>query len=95
MAMGRTSIRTPAKSGFHQTVSGEVFGQGISEGRPLAHPGCWLGRKPAAQTGGAAQGGAAAGVRSDCRVAARPLGTLAPRSRLYPAGTGLTERSAQ
>src|SRR5713101_439807 len=35
MAMGRTSIRTPAKSGFHQTVSGEVFGQGISEGRPL------------------------------------------------------------
>jgi hypothetical protein len=43
----------------------------------LGNPGCWLGRK--------SQGGEAlkAGVRSDCRVAARPLRRLAPRSRLY------------
>src|ERR1700730_15390769 len=29
MAMGRTSIRTPAKSGFQQAISEGVFGQGV------------------------------------------------------------------
>jgi hypothetical protein len=43
--MGRTSIRTPAKSGFQQTVSGEVFGQGDRGSLTLANPGSWLGHK--------------------------------------------------
>ena len=53
-------------------------------------PGYRLGRQLAAQAR-AAQGGPAAGARSDRRVAARSLGTLTSRSSFHPARAGISE----